>query len=98
MNEMAVNVQQDSTVQLLINNVVLKDLVVEGLGSAFGDWHLGCCGVCVCPACRVRTVLCVTKGTCGNLLFLFDGYTRIRRFEMPPIGANRRNKQKSRAR
>lgn len=40
-HEMAVNVQQDGAIELLVDDVVLEDLVVKGLGGAFGDRHLG---------------------------------------------------------
>jgi hypothetical protein len=39
---MAIDVQQNGAIEFLVNNVVLEDLVVEGLGSALGDRHLEC--------------------------------------------------------
>lgn len=40
-HEMTVNIQQDGAIELLVDDVVLEDLVVEGLGGAFCDRHLG---------------------------------------------------------
>jgi hypothetical protein len=40
MHEMAVDVEKDGAVELLVDNVGLKDLIVEGLGCPLGDWHL----------------------------------------------------------
>ena len=37
---MTVNVQKNGAIELLVDNVVLEDLVVEGLGGAFCDGHL----------------------------------------------------------
>lgn len=42
MDEMAVNVQEDGAVELLVDDVGLEDLVVEGLGSPFGGGHVDC--------------------------------------------------------
>ena len=40
MNEMPVNVQQNCAIELLVDDVVLEDLVVQGLGGSFRAGHL----------------------------------------------------------
>ena len=64
MDEMTINVQQNGTVELLINNMVLEDLVVEGLGSALGDRHFECC-VGWCSRLQGQPSLGVTEGRGG---------------------------------
>ena len=40
-DEVAVNVQEDGAVELLVDDVGLEDLVVEGLGRPLGNRHFG---------------------------------------------------------
>lgn len=49
MDEMTVNVQQDCAIELLINNMGLEDLVVEGLGCLFRSRHCRGCDVYSLP-------------------------------------------------
>ena len=48
MDKVPVDIQQDSPVKLLVDNMGLKDLVVEGLRGAVGCGHVGslCYRVC----------------------------------------------------
>ena len=40
-NQMSVNVQQDGAIFLLVDDVVLQDLVIQGLGRLIGARHEG---------------------------------------------------------
>ena len=42
MDEMAVDVEQDGAVELLVDDVGLEDLVVERLRCPLGGRHFGC--------------------------------------------------------
>lgn len=41
MDEVAVDIKEDGAVELLIDDMGLKDLVVEGLGCPLGGRHFG---------------------------------------------------------
>lgn len=43
MDQVAVDVEEDSAVKLLVNDMGLEDLVVEGLGCPLGDRHGDLC-------------------------------------------------------
>lgn len=39
MDKVSVDVEQDGSIELLVDDVGLEDLIVEGLGGALGSWH-----------------------------------------------------------
>jgi hypothetical protein len=38
---MRTNIKKDSAILLLVDNMVLEDLVVQGLRFLIGSWHAG---------------------------------------------------------
>lgn len=42
MNKVAVDVEEDGAVKLLVNDVGLEDLIVERLRCSLGGRHFGC--------------------------------------------------------